>query len=915
MQPESNTIIMGSSIGELEPLPAPAQVQAPVQEQKTDTDEALAFIARRLQRAPGRYELRYCKATHNGQTQWISNTFGDTAEALQLLKKLHHYKGVYIGLNPVKPAYEQEQGKAVRDDDIDHITTLLIDIDPDRERDLSASDEERDKAFEVAARVKRWLLDHGLGFELIDSGNGYGFDVYADLPVEEAPNVKRLLHLLAERFNSSGAHIDIACHNPGRIRRLPGTWNRKQEAENRPQRMARVVETNAGDAVTDTVLARILEELEADLQPNTESEHNDRISRNGHKKNGTGRKPKNITAENYEDEDTDAGLEVALEALKPHAVAAWKPGYRHNLALYLSGCLRKAGVKLERALRWIEEVATSAGDEEIGERLGACTDTYSKAPGQIAGVSALAEINPQLASEVRRLLPTPGPLPARHNSAQLKPVAPVDIDLAQMLGGVFKDQLMFVENRCWYYWTGSHWQADRETLRVPRTVGETLVDMYAVAAANAFGDDQLVALYRKWRQQVGNWDKIMTVTKALRSYLYEQAENLDANEWMLNTPTGLLDLKTCNLTPHHPLQRCSKITRACYRQDKPWWELAPAWAKFLERILPDEEVRRFMQRSAGYALTGDTGEQYLWILYGSGANGKSTFIRAMLAAMRDYAIQAAATLLIDRDNKHPTEVADLEAVRLAVATETKHGDRLDEVLVKQLTGGDLIRARRMRQDFFQFEPTHKVWLVTNHKPVIRGVDTGIWRRVLLIPFEVEIPEEERDPHLLAKLMDELDGILTWAVDGLREYLQIGLKPPTAVIAATEEYRMEMDSVSAWLSERCVEDPTAKTTFDDLFEDYQQYCQKNGKHEVSQKTLGQVLKNRYEPGRNSAGARIYIGIRLATQSELQQRAQERDGDLPWNDFKRHGAPSERRVPATGRSAVDDDLDSYDPFGED
>jgi putative DNA primase/helicase len=287
---------------------------------------------------------------------------------------------------------------------------------------------------------------------------------------------------------------------------------------------------------------------------------------------------------------------------------------------------------------------------------------------------------------------------------------------------------------------------------------------------------------------------------------------------------------------------------------------APTWDTFLERVVPDADVRRFVQKAIGYSMTGDVSEQVLFFLHGGGANGKSTFLNAILHALGDYGRQSAPDLLMFKyGNEHPTAQADLLGRRFVTTIEAQEGRRMAEVMVKQLTGGDMVTARRMREDFFSFAPTHKIWLAANHKPVIRGTDYAIWRRIRMVPFTVQIPAAEQDPMLPAKLEAELPGILRWAVEGCLAWQREGLEPPAAVRAAVDEYRSEMDTVGQFIEERCDLERTALTKSGVLRKSYEGWCEANGERPMSTTAFGLRLQEkglRREHGRRGSS---YEGI--------------------------------------------------------
>jgi putative DNA primase/helicase len=250
----------------------------------------------------------------------------------------------------------------------------------------------------------------------------------------------------------------------------------------------------------------------------------------------------------------------------------------------------------------------------------------------------------------------------------------------------------------------------------------------------------------------------------------------------------------------------------------------PVWTAFLERVAPDAQLRAFLQRFIGYSLTGSTAEHKFVFAYGTGANGKGTFINTIAAIMGDYATVAdVGTFIASNTERHPTDVAKLHGYRLVVAQETEKGRRWDETKIKTMTGGDKMTARFMRCDFFDFVPKFKLWIVGNHKPRLDNVDEAMRRRMLLVPFTVQIPPEERDTEL-PKLRAEWPAILQWAIDGCMEWQRIGLAPPKIVTDATDEYFDDQDIIKQWL-EDCTQDggPYAFTTTGELFTSWREWC--------------------------------------------------------------------------------------------
>ena len=336
-------------------------------------------------------------------------------------------------------------------------------------------------------------------------------------------------------------------------------------------------------------------------------------------------------------------------------------------------------------------------------------------------------------------------------------------------------------------------------------------------------------------------------------------DEFDNQPWLLNVQNGTVDLHTGRLRSHERNDLLTTCAPVNYDPDAK----CPEWLAFLDRIMAGNyDLIDFIQRVIGYALTGDVSEQKLFFAWGSGANGKSTLFNTILGMLgNDYATQAAPELLTVGNDRHPTELADLRGKRLVASIEIDDGKRLAEGLVKQLTGGDKVKARYMRQDFFQFDPTHKLFLVANHKPIVRGTDHAIWRRICLIPFDVTIPEAEQDKALPAKLLMELPGILAWAVQGCRAWQATGLNVPDAVKVATETYKNESDIIGSFLDEYTVNVTDALTKAGKLYKAYSAWCEGNGEHALTQTMFGRRMAERGIEKKKERSGMFYRGIGL------------------------------------------------------
>ncbi|CAJ0728670.1 phage/plasmid primase, P4 family [Ralstonia mannitolilytica] len=400
----------------------------------------------------------------------------------------------------------------------------------------------------------------------------------------------------------------------------------------------------------------------------------------------------------------------------------------------------------------------------------------------------------------------------------------------------------------WLVWDGHRW-------RTEDTLAATDLIRSVCRHAAVHADNPKIAAKLASSGTVGGVERL---ARADRRHAATTAE-WDADPWMLNTPGGVVDLKTGRQRPHDRADRMTKITTATPGGD------CPIWRQFLVEITGgDAELQAYLQRMAGYALTGSTQEHALFFLYGTGANGKSVFVNTLATILGDYATNAPMdTFMETRTDRHPTDMAGLRGARFVSAIETEQGRRWAESKVKNLTGGDKISARFMRQDFFEFFPQFKLVVAGNHKPAIRNIDEAMKRRLHLIPFTITVPPERRDKHLQQKLLAERDGILAWSVQGCLDWQRLGrLDPPQQVLEATEEYFEAEDALGRWLDERCVREANAKSLTAELFNDWKQWADSAGEFIGSQKRFSDLLITRgVEKWRNTAGLRGFRGVGL------------------------------------------------------
>jgi len=410
----------------------------------------------------------------------------------------------------------------------------------------------------------------------------------------------------------------------------------------------------------------------------------------------------------------------------------------------------------------------------------------------------------------------------------------------------------------WLVWDGKRWKLDT-TGELMRLAMDTVTGIYLEASKES--DSEKRTTLGKWATRSESRSRLEAMAKLAEDLTPITPDELDTKQWLLACENGTLDLQTGKLRPHKRRDYITKLIPVAHDTAAK----APRWLAFLDRIMGgNQDLIEFLRRAVGYSLTGDTSEQVLFLLYGTGANGKSTFLEVMQALLADYARQSDFTTFLAKERNGPSnDIARLKGARFVSAVEAESGRRFSEVMVKQLTGGDKISARFLHQEFFEFTPEFKLWLAANHKPVIRGTDNAIWRRIRLIPFTVTIPEPERDKHLVAKLKAEMPGILAWAVRGCLKWQDRDLQMPEEIRNAIEAYREEMDIFAGFFGECCTIHRNAKVSSGNMYQAYTKWCDENGERAKSQNILGRRLsESGFERARSTGGKFWWYGIGLA-----------------------------------------------------
>lgn len=423
----------------------------------------------------------------------------------------------------------------------------------------------------------------------------------------------------------------------------------------------------------------------------------------------------------------------------------------------------------------------------------------------------------------------------------------------------------------WLIFDGKAWRRDEAAAhRLCIDVSERLMRFALTLYRRAQGKEEQdhADEYVKWARKSQNEPAIRRALELAKSLkpIATTSDAWDLDPWLLNCSNGTLNLHTLELQPHRREDFITKLAPVPYVSDA----RSPRFDSFIGEVLPLKDVRDFVQRFLGYSLTGSTREQCFVVALGPGANGKSVLAETVRSVLgNDYTRDTPTDTLMQSKQTRGTEndIARLRAARFVTAKETEESKRLDEARVKALTGGDTVTARFLFREHFEYLPQFKLWLYCNHRPVIRGTDDGIWRRIMLVAFDVTIPPERRDTELPAKLQAEREGILAWMVRGCFEWQRSGLRPPDAVSAATKDWRAESDDIGAFIQERCVVAPFAKVTAGAIYAAFREWATNQGEREpISAKAFGMRLAARGFEASRTKTSRNWEGIGLQATDE-------------------------------------------------
>jgi putative DNA primase/helicase len=521
----------------------------------------------------------------------------------------------------------------------------------------------------------------------------------------------------------------------------------------------------------------------------------------------------------------DSNREGALSTTPQILIA---PGSRNAVLMRFAGLLRRQGLGREQ----IESILAKTNEEITSEPLDA------------------AEVA-DIAKSVSRYQP----------SDQAAMAASLtDTGNADRFVAMWHHTVKYVpEWKKWMMWDSGRWLPDdvQNIIELAKTTARSIL-----AEAAGLADRELQGLVAKHALQSQRLERLRAMVKLAESMpeIIVRATDLDKDVMLFGVQNGVIDLKSGALRPAKPADYITRQAPVIFDSSAD----CQVFKRFLSAVSGNkEELVGYLQRIMGYGLTGATTEDCLFFFYGAGANGKSTLLNVIKELLGpDYCKQTAAdTLMARAKGGAPTnDIARLEGARVALSNEVEEGSRLAETLIKQLTGRDPIAVRYLYKEFFEFVPQFKIIIAGNHQPVVRGEDTGIWRRLKIVPFEVTIPLEQRDHTLPDKLRAELPGILNFAIQGCLRWQANGLQAPKEVEQAISEYKSEMDILGQWIEENCEVDASKRISASGAYSDYHGWAIRNGYQVLSANAFGRRLKNRHEKTKTREGG-FYIGLTL------------------------------------------------------
>lgn len=852
--------------------------------------------------------------------------FTDLDEAAIWAKNQNERYSLYYTLNPMVDIGSKLPQRRGSTEDVTGVFALAIDIDAERGKGstTSATDDEKSRTIEIAFKVESFLrsLFPGSKAALVDSGNGTQMLLVLDALADKSICAKwnTFLEILAFKYNTEGVKIDTSVSDPPRVLALPGTMKRKGQATSeRPHRPVRLMYWPEKD---DRFR---LEDVEKTLDRYVPLWH-DRVKRRVVQafrsvRPGEGRfyNTKLILAgvarkyAKYGERETLDLLDVFSLVQGAQDDEAWSDSEQrreneHIVETTFEADVDALGIKEDGGNNWLTESETeflrknfgiaAIEEERMRDRLrqhGAqVPDTAEEAGtksvtvGQVSlsgttvthGREAAPEITVVEGDEADGIrvvkeddysllrLRSLTEFAAEDYAWGLRELKErfnlTDDGNAERIRARFGDLVRWVpESKCgWMIWNGQRWIDD---------LGDAAVTELATTAAKLiYRDEAPLWAGKELRRRVFRFALASESNSSLRAALELlkrkvtfSVTEFDRHPNLLNVRNGTIELLPTGESRFRAFDRRDLLTTLAGVGYDPGAR-CPNFLAFLEKNIPDAQVRAWLKRYAGYSLSGDTPEKKFAFAHGPTDTGKTTYTQALQHVLGDYAGTTDFSTLLESSgaDRKRNELARLKGKRLIVAAESKSSMVLDDGLIKQLTGRDRITARVLFRAAFEYEPSYKLWIFGNEKPVIRSTDDSMWNRVRLVPWRVSIPKGEQDKALVEKLKAEGSGILNWMLEGYREWREFGLSEASAIDAATEEYRREMDSLQEFLDLECTVGEGRRVEFSSLRTSYALWCQRNGRYQLSDTKVGSRLAALTGVSRQkTSSAVVYVGIGL------------------------------------------------------
>lgn len=838
-----------------------------------------------------------------------------TAAELLDLPSVH---GIYITFNEVSLALLARRANRVKmrltrtdpttsDADIIRRRWFPVDIDPVRPGGVSATDQEHEHAKEKSTIVASWLSEQGFPEPVRgDSGNGAHLLYRIDLPNDDGSRglVQQCLATLSALFSDGTSTIDIAVSNASRIWKLYGTVSRKGDhTASRPHRRSYIVSVpDEIGIVPKETLVRLATLIPASHEhdPATRDPSTTGIPSPAgrHFRESPGRPRTRV----YPDGSAPIDLRGWLleHGIRIRSEKPWQGGRLFLLdecpfstahqdgafaiqfptgAVY-AGCHHAScggGTQRWQELRAMHEKENKNRDSrdrrgEGGEK-AAAPEIAPERTFPSEEYAATSAVSMKRKSPHEEYTATPGF--ANERKSPPEEYASTDAGNAERLIAQFGDDIRYCPTAAsWYLWNGKVWEQDSSNriiliaTRVARSIYQEVLSAATPDRARALA---------KWAIASESLRVRKAMIESAAPYAAIAEHEFDARENLLNCQNGTLELDTMTFREHRKCDLLTRMTGVSFDPDAD----CPRWKAHLSLIFGDDQdyIMGF-QSMCGYTLLSSNPEQVLFILFGKGKNGKSKTIEVLARIMGGYAVNIAAeTLMVHRYEGVRSDLARIAGARMATASEGEDGARLAESIVKQLTGEYAITVRRLYENEFEFTPTAKIWLTTNHEPVIRGTDDGIWRRIWMVPFAVQIPEAQRDPEIEKALLAEGPGILNWCLQGLTAYYASGkrLAKPGRVSVATGTYRTISDTIAYFLATECTLDPDGMISRLALREHFEKWCEEEGiRRPISARKFAVALKSHgIRNGTKYAGERFWTGIRWKNEHEQELAEQTQD----------------------------------------